>query len=96
MGDLAAYEQLKASIAEQIAQTEHVLAHHFDPKFGEVERPDRAIKNRDLAALLGFYLDRSERYGVVFPEAAEEARFFLRRLDERPIHAAVHTECSGI
>ncbi len=83
VGDLYAYEQLKSSIAEQIAQTEHVLAHHFDPKFGEVERPDRAIKNRDLAALLGFYLDRSERYGVVFPEAAEEARFFLRRLDER-------------
>lgn len=84
VGDLSAYEQLKASIAEQIAQTEHVLAHHFDPKLGEAERPDRAIKNRDLAALLGFYLDRSERYGVVLPEAAQEARFFLRRLDEKP------------
>ena len=84
VGDVSAYEQLKASIAEQIAQTEHVLAHHFDPKRGEMDRPDRAIKNRDLAALLGFYLDRSERYGVVLPEAAEEARYFLRRLDERP------------
>ncbi len=84
VGDLSAYEQLKASIAEQIEQTEHVLAHHFDPKLGDAERPDRAIKNRDLAALLGFYLDRSERYGVVLPEAAQEARFFLRRLDEMP------------
>lgn len=84
VGDVAAYEQLKASIAEQIAQTEHVLAYHFDPKLVEVDRPDRPIKNRDLAALLGFYLDRSERYGVVLPEAAEEAHFFLRRLDERP------------
>ena len=84
VGDLSAYEQLKASIAEQIQQTEHVLAHHFDPKLGDAERPDRAIKNRDLAALLGFYLDRSERYGVVLPEAAQEARFFLRRLDEMP------------
>lgn len=84
VGDVAAYGQLKTSIAEQIAQTEHVIAYHFDPKLAEVDRPDRAIKNRDLAALLGFYLDRSERYGVVLPEAAEEARYFLRRLDERP------------
>lgn len=84
VGDVSAYGQLKASIAEQIAQTEHVIAYHFDPKLAEVDRPDRAIKNRDLAALLGFYLDRSERYGVVLPEAAEEARYFLRRLDQSP------------
>lgn len=84
VGDLAAYAHLKASIADQIAQTEQVLAYHFDPKRSEVDRPDRPIKNRDLAALLGFYLDRSERYGVVLPEAAEEAHYFLRRLDERP------------
>lgn len=84
VGDVAAYAQLKASIADQIAQSEHVLAHHFDPRMADVDRPDRPIKNRDLAALLGFYLDRSERYGVVLPEAAEEAHYFLRRLDERP------------
>ena len=84
VGDVGAYAQLKASIAEQIAQTEQVIAYHFDPKRAEVDRPDRPIKNRDLAALLGFYLDRSERYGVVLPEAAEEAHYFLRRLDERP------------
>lgn len=83
VGDLSAYEQLKASIAEQIGQTERVIAHHFDPKLHEPDRPDRAIKNRDLAALLGFYLDRSERYGIVLPEAAKEARFFLNHLDER-------------
>lgn len=84
VGDLAAYAQLKASIADQIAQSEHVLAYHFDPRMADVDRPDRPIKNRDLAALLGFYLDRSERYGVVLPEVAEEAHYFLRRLDERP------------
>jgi hypothetical protein len=83
VGDVAAYAQLKASIAQQIAQTEEVLAHHFDSRRAEVDRPDRPIKNRDLAALLGFYLNRSERYGVVLPEAAEEAHYFLRRLDER-------------
>jgi DNA phosphorothioation-dependent restriction protein DptH len=84
VGDVAAYTQLKAGIAEQIAQTEGVLSYHFDPRRAEVDRPDRPIKNRDLAALLGFYLDRSERYGVVLPEAAEEAHYFLRRLDEGP------------
>ncbi|MDB0510779.1 hypothetical protein LBW60_23415 [Ralstonia solanacearum] len=84
VGDVAAYTQLKASIAEQIAQTEEVLAYHFDPRRAEVDRPDRPIKNRDLAALLGFYLDRSKRYGVVLPEAAKEAHYFLRRLDELP------------
>lgn len=84
VGDVGAYAQLKASIAEQIAQTEEVLAYHFDPKRAEVDRADRSIKNRDLAALLGFYLDRSERYGVVLPDAAEEAHYFLRRLDESP------------
>lgn len=84
VGDVAAYAQLKASIADQIAQSEHVLAYHFDPSMADVDRPDRPIKNRDLAALLGFYLDRSKRYGVVLPEAAEEAHYFLRRLDELP------------
>ncbi len=81
VGDLSAYEQLKRSIADQIAQTEQVLAHHFDPRRRDIDRPDRAIKNRDLSALLEFYLARSERHGVVFPEAADEARYFLRRLD---------------
>jgi DNA phosphorothioation-dependent restriction protein DptH len=84
IGDLSAYEKLKISISEQIAQTEQVIRHHFDPRSHTPDRPDRAIKNRDLAALLGFYLDRSERYGIVLSEAAREARFFLRHLDENP------------
>lgn len=82
VGDVAAYEQLKVSIAEQIAQTEMVLAHHFDAYRQQIDRPDRSIKNFDLATLLEFYLERSERYGLVMPEAAEEARYFLRHLDE--------------
>lgn len=84
VGEVAAYEQLKSGIAEQISQTEHVISHHFDPNLSEVDRPDRPIKNRDLSALLGFYLDRAERYGVVLPDAAMEARQFLRRLDNGP------------
>ena len=82
-GELAAYEQLKSSIAEQIQQSELVIAHHFDPRRSTVDRPDRSVKNRDLSALLEFYLDRSGRYGLVAPDAAEEARFFLRTLDQQ-------------
>lgn len=84
VGDLAAYEQLKSSIAEQISQTEQVVAYHFDPNRTNIDRPDRAIMNRDLSALLEFYLDRSQRYGVVLPEVAEEARYFLKHLDSSP------------
>ncbi|MBK9219222.1 MAG: hypothetical protein IPL70_12835 [Uliginosibacterium sp.] len=84
VGDVAAYAQLKASIADQIAQSSTSWPITSTPGWLSVDRPDRPIKNRDLAALLGFYLDRSERYGVVLPEAAEEAHYFLRRLDERP------------
>lgn len=84
VGDVAAYEQLKVSIAEQIAQTEHVLSYHFNPNRNEIDRPDRPVKNFDLAALLSFYLERSERYGLVMPDAADEARYFLRHLDEEP------------
>jgi hypothetical protein len=83
VGDLGAYTQLKTTIGEQIAQTEQVIAHHFDPRHAEIDRPDRAIKNRDLAALLGFYLDRAIRHGIILPEAAAEARWFLRHLDGR-------------
>lgn len=84
VGDLAAYELLKTSMAEQISQTEHVLSYHFDPSRNKVDRPDRPIKNYDLAALLEFYLERSERHGLVLRDAAEESRYFLRHLDEQP------------
>ena len=82
VGDLTAYNALKSSIAEQIAQSELVLAHHFDPHRTPKDRPDRAFKTREFATLLEFYLERAERYGAISREAAEEARFFLRTLDE--------------
>lgn len=85
-GELFAYQQLKADITEQIQQSEFVLAHHFDPHRQAVDRPDRSMKNRDFAALLEFYLDRSVRYGLVAPDAADEARYFLRTLDNKDYH----------
>jgi hypothetical protein len=85
---------LKSSIAEQIQQSELVIAHHFDPRRSTVDRPDRSVKNRDLSALLEFYLDRSGRYGLVAPDAAEEARFFLRTLDQQDCLRDVSLDCA--
>lgn len=82
VGDLAQYNALKSSIAEQIAQSEHVLAHHFDPQRTPQDRPDRAFKTRELALLLEFYLERAERYGVIGRDAAEEARYFIHTLGD--------------
>lgn len=82
LGDLAAYNALKSSIALQIGQSEQVLAHHFDPRRTPQDRPDRAFKTRELALLLEFYLERAERYGAIGREAADEARYFLHTLDD--------------
>jgi DNA phosphorothioation-dependent restriction protein DptH len=82
VGDLAAYNALKTNIAGQIAQSEQVLAHHFDPHRTPQDRPDRAFKTRELALLLELYLERAERYGAMSRAAADEARCFLHTLDE--------------
>ena len=82
VGDLAQYNVLKSTIAEQIGQSEQVLAHHFDPQRTPEDRPDRAFKTRELALLLEFYLERAERYGAISREAADEARYFVHTLDD--------------
>ncbi|WP_200233353.1 ATP-binding protein [Thiohalocapsa halophila] len=82
VGDLAAFNQLKTSVAAQIEQSQMVLAHHFDPHHTPADRPDRLVKTRELTALLELYLDRSERYGIIAPAAADEARFLLRTLED--------------
>ena len=82
VGDLAQYNALKSSVAEQIAQSEQVLAQHFDPQRTPKDRPDRAFKTRELALLLEFYLERAERYGSIGREAADEARYFIHTLDD--------------
>ena len=81
LGGLGGYNQLKQTVATQISQSEQVIAWHFDPSRTERDRADRPMKMRDLAALLEFYLDRSRRYGVIAPEAAEEARYLLNTLE---------------
>ncbi len=82
VGELGAYNALKTSIAQQIAQSEQVLAYHFDPQRTPQDRPDRPFKTRELALLLEFYLERAERYGAISRDAADEARYFIHTLDD--------------
>jgi DNA phosphorothioation-dependent restriction protein DptH len=81
VGDLGAYNALKDRIVSQIAQSQEVLATHFDPLRGPTDRPDRLIKTHEFVTLLEFYLDRGLRYGIMDERAAEEARFLLRSLE---------------
>ncbi len=81
VGEFSAYNQLKSRIAEQIAQSEQVLAHHFDPHRTPKDRPDRLIKTREFVTLLAFYLDRSLRYQLFDTDAADEARALLATLE---------------
>jgi len=81
-GSLSAYAQLKDSIGEQLETSEKVIRLHFDPKLHSRDRIDRAFKTAELAKLLEFYIERSIRFGLLDEDAAEEARFFVRTLED--------------
>lgn len=75
------YFQLKDTITEQLNQSERVIQYHFDPKRTTPDRPDRALKTREFAVLLRFYLDRSCRYGLMDDEGTLEAEALLDSLE---------------
>ena len=54
---------------------------HFDPAAGIADRPDRAVRNAELAGLLRFYLGRAVRHDVMRDDAAAEAEWMLGNLD---------------
>lgn len=81
VGDFSAFNQLKERITSQINQSERVLQRHFDPALKSPDRPDRLLKSRELAQILRFYLDRSIRYGIFDPDAAQEAKAFLQSIE---------------
>jgi DNA helicase HerA-like ATPase len=82
VGEIGAFNSLKQRIAEQINDSETTLRFHFDPQLHAIDRPDRAVKSRELAMLLAFYLERAERYGIMAPAVASEARYFLNSLED--------------
>lgn len=82
VGALGAYNQLKEHITEQLLQSERVLQQHFDPQRTNPDRPDRLLKSRQLAELLGFYLDRGVRYGLINEGVERDARLLLATLED--------------
>ena len=81
---VSGFEQLKSRIADQLARSESVLAQRFDPARELGDRPDRAVRNAELAGLLRFYLGRAVRHGTVRTDVAREADWLLANLDTRP------------
>lgn len=82
VGDLTKFESLKKRIAEQISESERVIQRHFDLTRTSPDRPDRLVKTQKLCVLLEHYLKRSERFGLLGSEVAEEARYLLRTLEQ--------------
>ena len=76
------YEALQRSITEQVETSQTVLAAQFDPNLHDPDRVDRAVKNVEFAALLRFYLERSERYKMVDRSVSTHARRLLETLDD--------------
>ncbi|WP_149263454.1 ATP-binding protein [Actinomadura sp. K4S16] len=78
--DLTAYQQLKDEITAQLDRSAAIIAGHFSPS-ATADRPDRAVKNAQLADFLRPYLERAVRYRTIRSAAADEARWLLERLD---------------
>ena len=77
-----AYNALKASIAEQIAQSEQVLAHHFDPQRTPQDRPDRLVQDARTRAAPRVLPGARGALRRHHREAADEARYFVHTLDD--------------
>lgn len=82
LGDLSAYLALRQTIESQLETTQVSLRSHFDPEFRAVDRVDRPAKTRELISLLTFYLERSQRYGLVSSQAGKILVDFISSLDK--------------
>ena len=78
----ADYNRLKQDISSQINQSERIFQRHFDPSLKKPDRPDRLLKSRELAQILRFYLERSQRYGIFDTIASQEARGLLESIEQ--------------
>jgi hypothetical protein len=78
IGDL---QKLRDTITAQLEGSAAVLTENFDPAATASDRPDRTVRNAELATLLRFYAGRAVRHAVMTPAAAAEAEWLLDRLD---------------
>lgn len=76
---IGGHQRVRERIRTQIDRSSAVIAGHFDPA---IMRPDRAMKNYELANLLRFYLDRGRRYGAIAADAASSAERLIDHLDD--------------
>ncbi|MCM8568890.1 ATP-binding protein [Gramella jeungdoensis] len=75
-------EDLKLKIKEQIENTIEVLRYHFDPQYNlSYDRLDREIKTKELRNLLGFYINRANRYTYLSDLVYDNYNEFLLKLD---------------
>src|SRR5262249_24420969 len=58
-GTLSGYQQLRAHIATQLADSETAIRAHYDPHLRATDRPDRLLKTRELVVMLEYYLDHA-------------------------------------
>jgi len=73
---------LKEKIKKQIENTIQALQYHFDPQYSlSHDRLDRKIKNKELKALLEFYIDRANRYKYLDDQIHQNYLDFLQTLD---------------
>jgi len=82
LGDINAYLSLRHDIEGQLTNTEIELRKQFDPNLHSPDRIDRQMKARELIELLTFYLQRSQRYGLVSQEASSRFSNFIQTLDQ--------------
>lgn len=82
LGEINAYLSLRQEIECQLNNTEVELRKQFDPSAQYIDRIDRQVKTRELITLLNFYLQRSQRYGLVSKEAGNLFTDFIQTLDE--------------
>jgi DNA phosphorothioation-dependent restriction protein DptH len=76
-------DELKNKMKEQIQNTIEALKIHFDPDYHlSFDRLDREIKNKELKSLLGFYLDRAQRYEYLNSYSYTAYSEFIQKLDE--------------
>lgn len=73
---------LYRSMREQTDVTEARLRTLFDPELYALPRADMALRAKELAGALSFYIRRAVRYGLVAPAAGDAALGFVERIDD--------------
>lgn len=78
----AARGPLYRSMREQTDTTEERLRALFDPDLYSLPRADLALRAKELAGVLSFYVRRAVRYGLLAPPDGDAALAIVERLDD--------------